>query len=80
MAERLSSRCAGAPLSVDGETIPLPTAAELSAEEKQAAAYVERLIELRKKIAGQQITAQHRQPASLNGVISKASWRIETVA
>jgi hypothetical protein len=47
---------------VDGETIPLPTAAELAAEEKQAAAYVERLIELRKKIAGQFITAQHRQP------------------
>jgi len=43
---------------VDGETIPLPTPAELAAEEKQAAAYVERLIELRKKIAGQQTTAR----------------------
>lgn len=37
---------------MDGETIPLPTPAELEAEEKQAAAYVARLLELRKKIAG----------------------------
>jgi len=64
MAECLSSRCAAAPLPVDGETIPLPTAAELAAEEKQAAAYVERLIELRKKIAGQHITAQQPQTDS----------------
>ena len=59
MAERLFPRCAAAAVPVDGETIPLPTAAELAAEEKQAAAYVERLLELRKKIAGQQITAHH---------------------